>query len=123
MMKITGYSAADVGLPPEQVRFIDLAEVTVTASPAEVRRFAAFLSSAADEMDRLGSKYSHEHLADRQNWLRRRSTRNRLQLGIGELTPMVRIPSNWSFDTDAHVLPCASRTRLVCAGQLGRYMA
>jgi hypothetical protein len=28
---------------------------------------------------------------------------------------------NRSFDTDAQVLPCAARTRLVCAGQVRRY--
>jgi hypothetical protein len=65
-MKITGYSTADVGLPPEQVRFIDLAEITLAATPAEARKFAAFLLAAADDMDRMGSDYSHEHLADRQ---------------------------------------------------------
>jgi len=65
-MKITGYSTADAGLLPEQVRFIDLAEITITASPAEVRRFAAFLAATADRMDLIGPNYSHEHLADRQ---------------------------------------------------------
>jgi hypothetical protein len=29
--------------------------------------------------------------------------------------------SNFSFDTDAQVRPCALRTRLVCAGQVRRY--
>jgi hypothetical protein len=65
-MKITGYSTADHGLPPAQVNFIDLAEITVSASPAEVRRLAAFFTAVADRMDRLGARYSHEHLADRQ---------------------------------------------------------
>jgi hypothetical protein len=65
-MKITGYSIADSVLPPDQVRFIDLAEITLTASPSEARRFAAFLLEAADRMDKMGQSYSHEHLADRQ---------------------------------------------------------
>jgi hypothetical protein len=30
------------------------------------------------------------------------------------------MPSNSFFDTDAQVHPCASRTRLVRAGQVGR---
>ena len=30
---------------------------------------------------------------------------------------------NMSFDTDAHVLPCAVRTQFVCAGQLRRWAA
>ena len=65
-MKISGYSTEDVGRDPEHVRFIDLAEITITASPAEVRCFAAFLAGVADTMERMGNKYSHEHLADRQ---------------------------------------------------------
>jgi hypothetical protein len=32
----------------------------------------------------------------------------------------VRMLPNWSFDTDAHALPCVSRTQVVCAGQLQR---
>ena len=32
----------------------------------------------------------------------------------------VTVPLNWLFDTDAHVLPCASRTHSVCAGQRRR---
>lgn len=66
MMKISGYSTADVGLPPDKVHFIDLAEITITASPSEARRFAAFLNSAAEAMERMGPNYSHEHLGDRQ---------------------------------------------------------
>ena len=66
MMKITGYSRADVGLPPADVRFIDLAEITITASPSEARRLAAFLNSVADAMERMGPSYSHEHLSDCQ---------------------------------------------------------
>jgi hypothetical protein len=34
---------------------------------------------------------------------------------------MCPVPPNRSFDTDAQVRPCASRTRLVCAGQVRRY--
>jgi hypothetical protein len=65
-MKINGYSTADIGLPPEQVRWIEIAEITIAATPSEARRFAAFLLAAADDMDRMGPSYSHEHLADRQ---------------------------------------------------------
>jgi hypothetical protein len=31
-----------------------------------------------------------------------------------------RVRPNRFFDTDAHVLPCAAHTRLVCAGQVER---
>lgn len=63
-MKIYGYS--DQGLPIEEIRPEQLAEITLVASPNELRRIAAFLSSAADTMDRMGAIYSHEHLADKQ---------------------------------------------------------
>jgi hypothetical protein len=63
-MKIHGYS--NRGLPIEQVRPEELAEITLVANPAELRQIAAFLSSAADSMERMGTSYSHEHLADKQ---------------------------------------------------------
>jgi len=39
-------------------------EVTLEATPAELREMAAFLNEAADRMESLGERYSHEHLAD-----------------------------------------------------------
>jgi hypothetical protein len=41
-----------------------LAEITLVASPSELRRIAQFLSAAASNMDRMGMAYSHEHLSD-----------------------------------------------------------
>jgi hypothetical protein len=41
-----------------------LAEITLVASPSELRRIAQFLSAAASNMDRMGIAYSHEHLSD-----------------------------------------------------------
>jgi hypothetical protein len=41
-----------------------LAEVTLVASPSELRRIADFLSAAASSMDRMCAAYSHEHLSD-----------------------------------------------------------
>jgi hypothetical protein len=63
-MKIHGYS--DQGLPIEEIQPLELAEITLVASPSELRRIAAFLLSAANNMEHMGSSYSHEHLADKQ---------------------------------------------------------
>jgi hypothetical protein len=61
-MKIFGYS--DRGLPSEDVVPDSLAEITLVASPAELRRIAEFLVEGAATMERMGSTYSHEHLSD-----------------------------------------------------------
>jgi len=63
-MKISGYS--DRGLPIEEIEHMELAEITLNASPTEVRKIAAFLLSAADAMERMGRTYTHLHLADSQ---------------------------------------------------------
>jgi hypothetical protein len=63
-MRISGYS--DRGLIPDQIQPEELAEITITVTPDEARRFAAFLLSAADNMERSGCSFSHEHLADKQ---------------------------------------------------------
>jgi hypothetical protein len=41
-----------------------LVEVTLVATPAELRRVAQFLVAEAGAMERLGSTYSHSHLSD-----------------------------------------------------------
>ena len=61
-MKISGY--ADQGLPVEQIVHADLAEITLNATPAELRRMAKFLNFCASEMERMGSAYDHIHLSD-----------------------------------------------------------
>jgi F420-dependent methylenetetrahydromethanopterin dehydrogenase len=62
-MKLYGYK--DEGLDIEQLVPAELAEVTLVATPTELRRIAAFLESAAKEMERMGDTYSHEHLSDK----------------------------------------------------------
>ena len=60
-MKLHGYpkeGPQDVGASAE------LAELTLEASPQELRDIAAFFLSAADEMDRMGAAYDHLHLGD-----------------------------------------------------------
>ncbi|WP_394539480.1 hypothetical protein PRJ39_02465 [Lysobacter enzymogenes] len=63
-MKLTGYSVEDQDA--EDIRFIQLAEISLAASPAELRRMATFFNNAADTMERMGDTYDHEHLSDRQ---------------------------------------------------------
>jgi hypothetical protein len=61
-MKLYGYP--DEGLPIEEIVPAELAEVTVNATPAELRSMAEFLRSCANEMDRMGDTYGHIHLSD-----------------------------------------------------------
>jgi hypothetical protein len=42
-----------------------LAEITLNATPAELRAMADFLQGCADEMDRMGEEFDHVHLSDR----------------------------------------------------------
>jgi len=64
-MKLYGYKE---GQPPvEGVPVKPLAEVTLVASPDELRRIAQFLNDAANNMESMGSVYCHEHLADKQS--------------------------------------------------------
>lgn len=63
-MRVCGY--VDRGLPIERIVPEELAEITLVATPDELRRIAAFLLTAADEMERMGPTYGHLHLADVQ---------------------------------------------------------
>ena len=63
-MKLYGYK--DEGLDIDQIVSSELAEITLVASPEELRMIAAFLESAADEMVRMGETYDHEHLSDKK---------------------------------------------------------
>ncbi len=62
-MKLYGYPAD--GLEPEKVVPAELAEVTLCATPHELRRMATFLTSCATEMESMGRVYDHVHLSDR----------------------------------------------------------
>lgn len=62
-MVIYGYK--NEGFPIEEVEPSELAEVTLVATPDELRRIAKFLESAAVSMERMGSTYDHEHLSDK----------------------------------------------------------
>lgn len=62
-MKLSG--CADADLPVEEIVSVTLAEVTLCATPVELRRIAEFLALCAAEMDRMGEAYDHIHLSDR----------------------------------------------------------
>ena len=61
-MRLSGY--ADEGLPIDEIIPATLAEVTLCATPVELRRMAEFLTFCALEMDRMGKAYDHMHLSD-----------------------------------------------------------
>jgi hypothetical protein len=67
-MKLFGYVESD--LPPDEVVPSALGEVTLCASPDELRLMAAFLNHCASEMERMGAKYDHLHLSDQHKQLR-----------------------------------------------------
>lgn len=62
-MRIYGYEDQDmetVHTVPKQ-----LAEITLCATPTELRRMSEFLAACASEMERMGDLYDHVHLGDR----------------------------------------------------------
>ena len=63
-MKLYGYK--DEGLEPGEIVPSVLAEITLVATPEELRIIAAFLVSAANSMEKMGKSYSHEHLSDKK---------------------------------------------------------
>ena len=63
-MHIYGYE--DTAQPSGTVVPSLLAEITLNATPDELRAMAEFLRGCADEMDRTGDSFDHVHLSDRQ---------------------------------------------------------
>jgi hypothetical protein len=61
-MKLFGFLATRQPQQPQAPEA--LLEVTLVATPAELRRIAQFLLDGATSMERLGAGYSHEHLSD-----------------------------------------------------------
>lgn len=59
------YGCEDTGQPTDEIIPALLAEITLNASPEELRALAAFLVECAAEMDRMGEGFDHVHLADR----------------------------------------------------------
>lgn len=80
MMKMYGY----FGGSDEEAPAL-LEEVTIAASPAVVRRIAAFLLHAAEQMEKHGAAYGHEHFQDFDKAV---STRPRLIVSAATLAQM-----------------------------------
>ncbi|HEX4330262.1 MAG TPA: hypothetical protein VH105_25965 [Burkholderiales bacterium] len=63
-MKLYGYTQkarrADSKSPEK------MAEVTLVASPAQLRKIAAFIENAAREMEEMGDTFNHVHLESHQ---------------------------------------------------------
>jgi hypothetical protein len=62
-MHIYGYE--ETGQTSGTVAPALLAEITLNATPDELRAMAEFLRGCADEMDRMGGSFDHVHLSDR----------------------------------------------------------
>lgn len=61
-MEIHGYSKEEQYA--EDLIPAELAEITLVASPKELRRIAKFLESCANGIEKHGKSWSHEHLSD-----------------------------------------------------------
>lgn len=58
------YGYTDAGLEVSQPTPLQLCEVTLSASPSELRSIAKFLLRAAEEIEKFGTDWEHEHLGD-----------------------------------------------------------
>ena len=65
-MKIHGY--ADEGKEIEDIVSAELAEITLVATPEELRRIARFLENCAIGMKTRGKAGEHEHLSDKDKY-------------------------------------------------------
>jgi hypothetical protein len=61
-VKIHGYAKEEQDA--ENIIPADLAEITLVASPEELRRIAKFLELCADKIEINGTSWEHEHLSD-----------------------------------------------------------
>lgn len=59
---------AHTGLEPEVIEPSELAEITLVASPEELRRIAGFLEHCAKGIETRGKSWEHEHLADHDRY-------------------------------------------------------
>ena len=61
-MKIHGYATEEQSV--ENLIPSELAEITLVATPEELRRIAKFLEHCASEIEECGKSWGHEHLSD-----------------------------------------------------------
>ena len=59
-IKFWGYAKSSSRSAPTQ-----LSEVTLIASPAQLRKIAKFIEAAANGIEQRGPNWEHEHLADK----------------------------------------------------------
>jgi len=60
-MKLWGYTKELMQVAEPQPS--ELVEVTISASPSELREISKFLSSAADAIESQGRSFEHEHFS------------------------------------------------------------
>lgn len=65
-MKIHG--CADDEFESEGIVPDELAEITLVATPEELRRIARFLEHCANGMESRGKSWEHEHLSDKDSY-------------------------------------------------------
>ena len=65
-MKLYGY--ADEGLEIEEIKSVELAEITLVATPDELRKIARFLEACASGIEAQGKVWEHEHLSDKDRY-------------------------------------------------------
>lgn len=62
-MKVHGYAKEEHDV--ENLIPSELTEITLVASPDELRRIAKFLNHCASEIESSGKSWCHEHLSDK----------------------------------------------------------
>ena len=67
-MKIHGY--ADEWQEIKEIVPAELAEITLVATPEELRRIASFLENCANGMEARGKSWEHEHLSDKDRYFK-----------------------------------------------------
>jgi hypothetical protein len=61
-LKIYGYK--DDGLDIQEIEPQELREITLVASPSELRKIAKFIELAAEKLEKSDAKFDHVHLSD-----------------------------------------------------------
>jgi hypothetical protein len=64
-MKIYGHKTED--LKSSEIVPDELAEITLVATPEELRKIAKFINAAAEGIEKRGNNWEHEHLSDMFN--------------------------------------------------------
>jgi len=67
-MEVHGYAKEEQDV--ENLTPSELAEITLVASPDELRRIAKFLEHCASEIDSCGKAWCHGHLSDKDKSFR-----------------------------------------------------